>query len=60
MSKINRPERPIPKGDISLKEAKYLYVAILTVGVLLAIIHSLLLNLGYINIIVAAFFGFIG
>lgn len=60
IDRINRPERPIPRGDISIKQAKYYYILILTTGILLALIHSLLLNLGYINIIVAAFFGFIG
>ena len=60
IDKINRPERPLPMGEISVKEAKYYYIIILAIGILLAIIHSLLLNLGYVNIIVAAFFGFIG
>jgi len=60
IDKINRPERPIPRGDISLKEAKFLYVGILIIGIFLSVIHSLLLNLGFLNIIVASFFGFIG
>lgn len=60
IDKINRPERPIPRGDLSLKEAKFLYVGILIIGILLSSIHSLLLNLGFLNIIVASFFGFIG
>ncbi|MBD3213484.1 MAG: hypothetical protein GF311_12825 [Candidatus Lokiarchaeota archaeon] len=60
MSKVNRPERPIPRGDISLKQAKYLFAFLVILGVLLSLIHSWVLNLNYINVIVAAFFAFIG
>ncbi|TXT55472.1 MAG: Digeranylgeranylglyceryl phosphate synthase [Promethearchaeota archaeon] len=60
IDRINRPERPIPRGSISLKQAKLLYILTFSIGVILAIIHSLLFNLGIINIFLAIFFGFIG
>ncbi|MBD3197219.1 MAG: hypothetical protein GF317_19350 [Candidatus Lokiarchaeota archaeon] len=60
IDKVNRPERPIPRGDISLKQAKYLFAFLVILGVLLSLIHSWVLNLDYINVIVAAFFAFIG
>jgi geranylgeranylglycerol-phosphate geranylgeranyltransferase len=60
IDKINRPERPIPRGSISLKQAKLLYISTFLIGVALATFHSLLFNLGLINIVLAIFFGFIG
>jgi geranylgeranylglycerol-phosphate geranylgeranyltransferase len=60
IDRINRPERPIPRGDLTLKEAKYLYLGIMLIGILLSVFHSWLMNLGFINIVVAAFFAFIG
>jgi geranylgeranylglycerol-phosphate geranylgeranyltransferase len=60
IDRINRPERPIPRGAISIKEAKYLFAITLSVGLVLSIIHSLIVELYFINMIIAAFFGFIG
>jgi len=60
IDKINRPERPIPRGDITIKEAKILYIATLSTGIILSIIHSIIVDLLFINVIIAAFFGFIG
>lgn len=60
IDKINRPERPIPRGAITLKQAKILFGGTLFFGVFISIIHSLILELGLLNVIVAAFFGFIG
>ncbi len=60
IDKVNRPNRPIPSGSVSLKQAKILFILTFGIGVAIAVIHSLLFNLGFINIILAAFFGFIG
>ena len=60
IDKINKPNRPIPSGSISLQQAKILFFLTFGIGVCIAIIHSLLFNLGIINILVAIFFGFIG
>ncbi len=60
IDRINRPERPIPRGAISLKEAKYLFGITLGIGIAISIIHSLIIELYFINVIIAAFFGFIG
>jgi geranylgeranylglycerol-phosphate geranylgeranyltransferase len=60
IDRINRPERPIPRGDISLKEAKYLFGITLAIGLIISVIHSILMDLFFINVIIAAFFGFIG
>ena len=65
IDKINRPERPIPRGSISLKQAKILWVVTILIGIILSIIHSLLFSIGYlVNIIVVTiivvFMAFIG
>jgi len=60
IDKINRPERPIPRGSITLKQAKILFLIILTIGVALSIIHSIIFNLGFLNIVFAMLFGFLG
>ncbi len=60
IDKTNRPERPIPRGSISLKQAKYLFFGYLLIGITISIIHSFIFELGFLNIIIASFFGFIG
>ncbi len=60
IDKINRPERPIPRGSINLKQAKLLFSIYLIIGLALSILHSILFNLGLLNIVLASFFGFIG
>ena len=60
IDKINRPNRPIPSGSISLIQAKLLFILTFGIGVIIAILHSILFNLGYLNIILALFFGLIG
>ena len=60
IDKINRPERPIPRGSITLKQAKIFFFVVLTIGVALSIIHSIIFNLGFLNIVFAMFFGFLG
>ena len=60
IDKINRPERPIPSGSVSLTQAKVLFFLTLGIGVMISIIHSLIFSLGFFNIILAIFFGFIG
>ena len=60
IDKINRPERPIPSGSVSLTQAKILFFLTLGIGIMISIIHSLIFSLGYVNIILAIFFGFIG
>ncbi len=60
IDKINRPERPIPRGSVSLKEAKQIFIITLGIGIALSIVHSLIFSLGILNIIIACIFGFIG
>ena len=60
IDRINRPNRPIPRGDITIKEAKLLFIGTFSFGIIIAIINCLLLNLGILNIVIAIFFGFIG
>jgi len=60
IDKINRPERPIPSGRITLKQAKILFMICLVIGLTFAIYHSFLFNLGIFNISIVALFGFIG
>ncbi|MFX1570466.1 MAG: geranylgeranylglycerol-phosphate geranylgeranyltransferase [Promethearchaeota archaeon] len=60
IDKINRPERPIPRGSITLKQAKVLWIVTSLIGIFIAIFNSLLFNIGYLNIVIAVFFAFIG
>jgi geranylgeranylglycerol-phosphate geranylgeranyltransferase len=60
IDKINRPERPIPRGSITLNQAKILWITTSLIGIGIAIVHSVLFNIGYLNVIVAVFFAFIG
>ncbi|MFX0187199.1 MAG: geranylgeranylglycerol-phosphate geranylgeranyltransferase [Candidatus Hodarchaeota archaeon] len=60
IDKINRPERPIPSGSVSLTQAKVLFFLTLGIGIMISIIHSLIFSLGIFNITLAIFFGFIG
>ena len=60
IDKINRPERPIPRGAISLKQAKFLFVGTLVFGVIISIIHSLLFDLFFLPVIIAGGGGFLG
>ena len=60
IDRINRPERPIPRGSISLIQAKQIFVITLGIGIGLSIVHSLIFSLGILNIIIACVFGFIG
>lgn len=60
IDKINRPERPIPSDRITIDQAKLLFIGTYGFGIGLAIFHSILFNLGFFNIILAVFFGFIG
>jgi len=60
MSKINRPNRPIPSGKVSLSQAKILFVLTFGIGLVISILHSIFFNLGYLNTILVVFFGLIG
>ena len=60
IDKINRPERPIPRGSITIKQARIIFLASFLIGIIISIIHSIILQLGFLNIIIAALFGFIG
>ncbi|MEJ2277812.1 MAG: UbiA family prenyltransferase [Candidatus Lokiarchaeota archaeon] len=60
IDQINRPERPIPRGSVTIKQAKFLFIITVSIGILTSIINSLILNLGFLNILIAALFGFIG
>jgi geranylgeranylglycerol-phosphate geranylgeranyltransferase len=58
IDKINKPERPIPRGSISLKQAKELFFLYLIIGLILSLINTLILSLTLINLVLAFFFGF--
>jgi len=60
IDKINRPERPIPRGSITLKQAKILWIITVLIGTILSIIHSVLFNIGYLITIIVVFMAFIG
>jgi len=60
IDKINRPNRPIPSGAVSLKQAKILFILTFGIGVMISIIHYLIFTLSGLNVILAVFFGLIG
>ena len=59
IDKINRPKRPIPRGSISLKQAKGLFFLSLIIGIIISYINTLIFSLTLINLALAFFFGFI-
>ena len=58
IDKINRLERPIPRGSISLKQAKGLFFLFLSIGIILSYLNTLIFSLTLINLALAFFFGF--
>ena len=60
IDKINRPHRPIPRGSVSLNQARILFFTYLSIGLLISVLNVLIFNLNFIIIIIAAFFGFMG
>ncbi|HSN09727.1 MAG TPA: UbiA-like protein EboC [Hanamia sp.] len=54
LDKIERPERPIPKGIISIKEASFLGIILLAAGIIAAAMVSLLSGLLALSIAVAS------
>jgi len=60
IDKINRPDRPIPSGAVSLNQAKFLFILTFGIGVMISIIHYLIFDLSGLNVILAVFFGLIG
>jgi len=57
---INRPKRPIPRGSITLLQAKFLFSLYLVIGLVASIFNSVINLLGFFNIIIAAVFGLMG
>ncbi|MFX1235684.1 MAG: geranylgeranylglycerol-phosphate geranylgeranyltransferase [Promethearchaeota archaeon] len=60
IDKINRPQRPIPSGRISIHQAKIIFFITYGLGIVISVFHSLFFRLGFLNIILVVFFGFIG
>jgi geranylgeranylglycerol-phosphate geranylgeranyltransferase len=60
IDKINRPDRPIPRGAISLKQARNLWITTAIIGISLAVLHSFLFQIIFISIIMVVFMVFIG
>ena len=54
LDKIERPERPIPKGIISIKEASFLGIILLVAGIIAAALVSVLSGLLALSIAVAS------
>ncbi|TFG18436.1 MAG: hypothetical protein EU531_00315 [Promethearchaeota archaeon] len=60
IDRINRPQRPIPRGSITIGQAQFLFIIYLTVGLIASVFNSALNILGISNIIIAVIFGLIG
>jgi geranylgeranylglycerol-phosphate geranylgeranyltransferase len=60
IDKINRPDRPIPRGAISLKQARNLWIITATIGIAIAIIHNIIFQIIFVSIIIPVVMAFIG
>ena len=60
IDKINRPNRPLPRGEISVSQAKFLFIFTFGIGILLSVVHWLLYALSGLNVVLVIFFGLIG
>ena len=60
IDKINRPQRPIPRGSITLTQAKLLYIIYISIGIAISIFNVLIFRLSFFIIIIAVIFGLIG
>jgi geranylgeranylglycerol-phosphate geranylgeranyltransferase len=60
IDKINRPDRPIPRGSITLKQAMIWWIISALIGLIIAILHGILFISVLLNIIIALFMIFIG
>ena len=60
IDKINRPNRPIPRGDITLKQSLQFYVFLNSVALILAIIIGFITVNGILIPLIVLFFQFIG
>ncbi|MFX1340170.1 MAG: geranylgeranylglycerol-phosphate geranylgeranyltransferase [Promethearchaeota archaeon] len=60
IDKINRPNRPLPRGELSLTQAKILFALTFGIGILISVIHWLFFALSGLNVLLVIFFGFIG
>ena len=49
IDKINRPQRPIPRGSISLYQAKMLFFIYLSIGLLLSLVNVWIFSLNFIK-----------
>ncbi len=60
IDQVNRPKRPMPRGDVSLKAARVLYGVVLGSGLLLAFVHGLVKDTLLFNMTFASMFGLVG
>ncbi len=60
IDKINRPQRPIPRGSITLTQAKLLYIIYISIGIAISIFNVLIFNLSFFIVIIAVIFGLMG
>ena len=60
IDKINRPNRPIPRGDITLKQSIQYYIFLNSIALILAIIVGFITVNGILIALIVLFFEFIG
>jgi len=56
IDKINRPERPIPRGSITLMQAKILFIMYFCCGLFLSALNTIIFNLNILNFVLASIF----
>jgi geranylgeranylglycerol-phosphate geranylgeranyltransferase len=60
IDKVNRPERPIPRGSLTLDHAKKIYAGTLLIGIVTSLLHTIFFSLNIFVVILAICFGMIG
>lgn len=60
IDKINRPNRPIPSGRVSLYQAKQIFVITLLIGIFISVINNVIPPVNLFNIGIALLFGLTG
>jgi len=60
IDKVNRPNRPLPSGALSLTQAKVLFFLTFGISVIISILHWLFFALSGLNVLLVVFFCLIG
>lgn len=60
IDKINRPQRPLPSGRLNLLEARYMFIILNLIAILLTLLLIFLYGIHWFILLIVVGFGFIG